>query len=78
MVNDNYYEQVQESWPDERPSRKRARRRYRKTQRRRVVVKAERKQDIDAVRMSRALLAAQRELAQAQAEHDARRQEEEA
>lgn len=72
MVNDdNYYERMQESWPDERPSRKRAKRRHRQTPGRRVVVKAERKPEVNASRMSRALLAAQRELAKAQAERDA-------
>lgn len=72
MVNDdNYYERMQESWPEERPSRKRAKRRHRQTHGRRVVVRAERKPEVDAARVSRALLSAQRELAKAQAERDA-------
>lgn len=69
------YDDLSERWP-ERPSRKRAKRNYRRQSQRRIVVRAERLDLPDAGRMSKALLAAQRELAAAQAEKDARAQEE--
>lgn len=66
------YEELHEYWP-ERASRKRA---YRRKEHRRIVVKAERLDPTDASRVSKALLAAQRELAraaaEARAEEDAR------
>lgn len=65
------YEELQERWP-ERASRKRA---YRRKDARRTVVRAERLDRPDTERMSKALLAAQRELARAQAERNARAQE---
>lgn len=73
--SDDFYDQVQETWPEERPSRKRVKRAYRRNANRRVVVRSERLPEPDAARMSKALLAAQRELAQAQAERDAHAQE---
>lgn len=63
-----YYEQLQEQWPAERPSRKRARGK----RERRITVRAERLEQPDTARMSRALLAAERELAAAKAEAEAR------
>jgi hypothetical protein len=66
------YEELQERWPEERPSRKRPKRAYRRKEARRVVVQTERLDPPDTARMSKALLAAQRELARAQAERDAR------
>lgn len=72
-----YYEQLQERWPADRPSRKRQRRTkraYQRRQERRIHVRADRLDPPDTARLSRALLAAQRELAQAQAEADARSQ----
>lgn len=69
-----YYDEVEESWPTERPSRKRAKRVYRRKQAKRVVVRAERLDAPDTSRVSRALLRAQRELARVQAESDAHQQ----
>lgn len=69
---DDFYDELQKSWPRERPSRKRRRREYRRKQDRRVVVSPKRLERPVTSRMSRALLAAQRELAQAQAEKEAR------
>ncbi|WP_459976065.1 hypothetical protein [Nocardioides pyridinolyticus] len=68
----DYYEALQAAWPEERPSRKRRRRQFRKAGSRRVVVTSARLEEPDADRMSRALLAAQRELARAQEEKEAR------
>lgn len=68
----NYYDDLTEQWPSERPSRKRA---YRRKDNRRVVVRGERLETPDVVRLSRALLLAQRELAKAEAEQAARNQE---
>lgn len=65
------YGELQDSWP-ERPSRKRERRAYRRRQERHVVVEAKPREQTSTSRMSRALLAAQRELAQAQTEKEAR------
>lgn len=72
--NSDYYDELAEHWP-ERPARKRAKRAYQRKQERRVVVRGERLPEPDGSKVSRALLAAQRELAQAQAEKDARAQE---
>lgn len=73
---DDFYDELQEQWPAERPSRKRrrttAKRAYHRKDGRHVVVRGERLDPPDTVRLSRALLAAQRELAQAQAEAEAR------
>lgn len=66
---DENYDRLQESWPAERPSRKRRRREQRPQ--RRIVVKATRRAEPDAAHMSKALLAAQRELERRQAEADA-------
>lgn len=67
----DFYEELQESWP-ERPSRSRQKRHYRRKQGRRVVVRTERLDPPETAHLSRALLAAQRELARAQAENEAR------
>jgi hypothetical protein len=67
----SYYEELQEQWP-ERASRRRTKRAYRRKEQRRIVVRGERLDEPDTARMSRALLAAQRELARMQAERDAR------
>jgi hypothetical protein len=69
-----FYERMQETWPAERPSRKRGKRTYRRQNERRVTVRADRLDQPDAAHLSRALLAAQRELARAEAEAAARRQ----
>ena len=71
---DAYYERLQEAWPSERPSARRQRRAYSRKTRRQVVIRAERLEQPDPVRMSRALIAAQRELVAAQAETAARDQ----
>lgn len=72
---DGEYDELQQRWPDERPSRKkRVKREYRRRDGREVVVRSERRDEPDTARMSRALLAAQRELAQIEAEQAARRQ----
>lgn len=68
------YDALTEQWP-ERPSRKRAKRAYQRKQGRQIVVQAERLDEPNTARMSKALLAAQRELAEAQAEKEARDQE---
>lgn len=68
--DDEYYEQLQESWPAPRASRKR--RSYQRKRERRVEVRAERREQPSTARMSKALLAAQREIAKLQAEADAR------
>lgn len=70
---DEYYDDLARHWP-ERPARKRARRAYQRKQERRIVLKAERVDPPDTARMSKALLAAQRELARAQAETQAESQ----
>lgn len=70
-VDAAYYEQLQEHWPD-RASRRHPKRAYRRKESRRIVVTTERLDPTDAARMSKALLAAQRELARLQAERDAR------
>lgn len=57
-----------------RASRRHPKRAYRRHHQRRIVVRAERLSEPDVARLSRALLQAQRELAEAQAEADARRQ----
>lgn len=75
MSNSDYYDGLSEHWP-ERPSRKRAKRVYRRQVERRIVVRSERLDPPDTQRLSRALLRAQRDLAEAQAEKDARAQEE--
>lgn len=72
--DDSAYEAMQEHW-QERPSRKQAPRAYRRKEQRQVVVTAERLPRPDVERMSRALLAAQRQLAKAAAERDAQAQE---
>lgn len=69
------FEELQEQWPQQRPSRRHPKRPYQRKNGRRVVVRSERLAEPDAARMSKALLAAQRELAQAQAERDAQAQE---
>lgn len=70
---EEYYDELQERWPEERASRKRPKKRaYRRKEGRRVVVRGQRLNQPDTARMSRALLAAQRELAQAEAEKKAR------
>lgn len=69
-----YFERLEERWPDERPSRRRAKRNYRRKAARRVAIEAKQRATPDVGRMSHALLTAQRELAQAQADADARRQ----
>jgi len=66
-----YYEQLVESWPAERPS-SRKKRAYQRKRERRVEVRAERREQPSTARMSKALLAAQREVAKLQAEADAR------
>lgn len=71
---DEYYDDLSEHWP-ERPARKRATRAYQRKQERRIVVRAERLDPPDTTHMSKALLVAQRELAEAQAEKDAHDQE---
>lgn len=71
---DEYYDELAERWP-ERPSRRQAKRTYRRKAERRVVVRSERLAEPDTPRMSRALLAAERELAKARAEQAARAQE---
>ena len=72
---EDFYDQVQDRWPDERPSRRR--RKQRQAKDKRVVVHAVRREQPDAARMSRALLAAQRELEVLRAEAEARRSDEE-
>lgn len=67
------YDELSERWPD-RPSRKRAKRTYRR-QLNRVKIRSERLDVPDASRISRALLQAQRDLKSAQEEKDARAQE---
>lgn len=67
----DYYERLEARWPEERPSRKR-RRRARRQRGQVVVTRAEKLAKPDAERMSRALLAAQRELTRAQADAEAR------
>lgn len=69
--SDSYYDQLQESWPEERPSRRRQRRTHRRKEERQVVVEPKRLPRPSTAHISRALLAAQRELAQAQAEKEA-------
>lgn len=71
---DEYYDELAELWPD-RPSRSGAKRAYRRKAERRVVVRSDRLAEPDTSRMSRALLAAERELAKARAEQAARAQE---
>ncbi len=71
---DDYYEALQERWPAERPSRKRAKRPYRRQEERKLHVEARRLETPDTERMSRALLAARRELAKARADAEARQQ----
>lgn len=73
--DETYFEELTEHW-SERPSRKRAKRTYRRQRQHDIVVRAERLDEPNLSRMSQALLAAQRELAQAQAEKDARAEEE--
>lgn len=67
-----------ERWETElakgRATRRHPKRAYRRQHRRRIVVRAERLSEPDVSRLSRALLQAQRELAQAQAEAEAQRQ----
>lgn len=67
-----YFDEMQERWPAERPSRRRAKRAYRRKEGRRIVVRSERLPEPDLTRMSKALLEAQRELGLLQAERDAR------
>ncbi|GAB3990709.1 hypothetical protein [Nocardioides marmoraquaticus] len=68
-------EQLQAQWPTERPSKRRQRRaQRRKRERGPVTVRAVRRDKPDPERMSHALLAARRGLAEAQAEADARRE----
>jgi hypothetical protein len=57
-----------------RASRRHPKRAYRTQRQRRIVVRGERLPEPDVTKVSRALLQAQRELAQAQAEAEARRQ----
>jgi hypothetical protein len=66
-----YYQRLEESWPAERASRKK-KRRYERKRDRRVEVYVDPHEEPSASRMSKALLAAQRELAQRQREADAR------
>lgn len=68
---EEYYDELVERWPAQRPSR-RAKRASRRTADRQIVVRAERRDAPDGAHVSRALLAAQRELARLQAENEAR------
>jgi hypothetical protein len=68
-----YFEWLEASF-GERPSRRKAKRSYQRRSDRRVVVRGERLEQPDVARLSRALLAAQRELGQAQAEAEARQE----
>lgn len=68
----DYYDDLVERWPAERPSRRRAKRASRRSPERQIVVRAERRDMPDTARVSRALLAAQRELARLHAENEAR------
>lgn len=75
-ADDAAYEQLQEVWPAERPSRRRrVKHGRRRRDERQIRVRAERLDPPDTARLSHALLTAQRELAQARAERDARAQE---
>lgn len=71
--DDAYLEWLEASFAD-RPSRQRTKRTYRRGQR--IHVRSQRLTAPDAVRMSKALIQAQRQLAQAQAESEARHQAE--
>lgn len=73
--DDDSLAELQERWPDRRASKRAAKRAYQRENGRRIVVRSERLAEPDTARMSKALLAAQRELAQAAAERDARAQE---
>ena len=75
LPDDDGYDELQERWLEQRPSRKAAKRAYRRKNARQIVVTAERLPQPNTTRMSSALLAAQRELAKAQAERDAEAQE---
>ncbi|GAA1508636.1 hypothetical protein GCM10009788_11120 [Nocardioides humi] len=70
-----YYDEVQERWPAERPSRKRSKRDRQRRGERKVVVRSQRLPAPDTARVSRALLVAQRELAKVEAERAARLQD---
>lgn len=79
--SEDFYDELQERWPTERPSRKRrksgrgeAKRSYRRKDGRQVTVRGERLDPPDTARLARALLAAQRELTKAQTEADAQAQ----
>jgi hypothetical protein len=79
--SEDFYDELQERWPTERPSRKRrkpgefeAKRSYRRKDGRQVTVRGERLDPPDTARLARALLAAQRELAKAQTEVEAQTQ----
>lgn len=69
--DESYFEYLEASLA-ERPSRRRAKRNYRREGR--LHVRSQRLPSPDTVRMSKALLRAQRDLAQAQAEAEARQQ----
>ena len=73
--DDEYYDELGERWP-ERPSRTRAAKRaYQRKQARQVTVRAERRDRTDVPKISKALRAAERDLAARQVENDARDQE---
>lgn len=67
--DESYLDWLEASFAD-RPSRKRAKRTYRREQR--IQVRSQRLPTPDSARMSKALIQAQRQLAQAQAETEAR------
>ena len=69
---DESFEELQERWPQERPSKRHPKRAYRRKSNRQVVIRAERLPEPSTTRMSKALLAAQRELSRLEAERDAR------
>jgi len=71
--DESYLEWLEASFGDE-PSRRRAKRTYRRKDEHRIHVRSQRLTAPDASRMSQALLQAQRQLAQAQAETEARQQ----
>lgn len=75
-INEAQADELMERLSVDRPSRRRKRRQYRRSRQRQVRVHGERHEVVDHERMSKALVAAQRELAAAQAEAEARRQAE--